>query len=152
GLELSPGLLRRPVTTVTYSRSGSSGLRMGENLKSRPVPSGVQYFSTAPCGKYTKARRGLGAAAVFARAVPAGIIASSRGSAIAAPAPFRTVRRDRCFLERNMALVPPDLQGAVGLLIIFAARAVVDAGSSGAGARRRKASLFTTPKTMSSKR
>src|SRR5690606_14239306 len=83
---------------------GSSGLRMGENLKSRPVPSGVQNFCTAPWGKYTKPRRGLMAAAVFASAVCAGIIASSNGSAIAAPAPCRTVRRERCFLVRNMAL------------------------------------------------
>ena len=79
------------------------GLRIRENWKSLPVPSGVQNFCTAPCGKYTKPRRVLTAAAVCAHAVCAGIIASSSGSAMVAPAPFRTVRRDRCFLVRNMA-------------------------------------------------
>src|ERR1700733_7653813 len=82
----------------------SRGLRIRENLKSLPLSSGVQNFCTAPWGKYTKPTRGFTTAAVSASAVPAGIIASSKGSAIAAPAPFRTVRRDRCFLVRNMAL------------------------------------------------
>ena len=76
---------------------------MRENSKSLPVPLGTQNFSTAPCGMYTKPRRGLMAAAVFAKAVLAGIIASSNGSEMATPAPFRTVRRERCFFVRNMA-------------------------------------------------
>src|SRR5262245_59746070 len=48
-----------------------------------------------------KPRRVVDAARVCANAVPAGIIASSNGSAIVAPAPLRTVRRDRCFPLRN---------------------------------------------------
>ena len=48
-------------------------------------------------------RGGFTAAGVSAIAVPAGIMASSRGSAIDAPTPLRTVRRDRCFLVRNTA-------------------------------------------------
>src|SRR5580658_2180786 len=84
----------------------ANGCRIRENLKSLPVPSGVQNFCTAPCGKYTYPRRGLMLAAVSAHAVPAGIMASSSGSAMTAPAPLRTVRRDRCFLVRNMAWSP----------------------------------------------
>src|SRR5687768_14305782 len=103
GLALSPPLLRRPLTTVTYSRCGSSGLRMNGKSKSRPVLVGVHSSCSAPCGKYTKPRRGCGAAAVCAHAVPAGIMASSSGSAMVAPAPLRTVRRDRCFLNRNIS-------------------------------------------------
>src|SRR3984957_18401652 len=48
----------------------------------------------------------FGAAAVCASATVAGIIASSSGSATTAPTPRRTVRRDRCFLVRNIMLVP----------------------------------------------
>ncbi len=51
GSELSPGLLRMPETTVTYSRRLSSGLVILENWKSLPEPSGVQNFCTAPWGK-----------------------------------------------------------------------------------------------------
>ena len=40
--------------------------------------------------------------AVWASAVRAGIIASSRGSAIVAPIPRSTVRRDRCFFVTNI--------------------------------------------------
>ena len=75
---------------------------MGENSKPLPVPFGTQNFSTAPCGTYTKPTRGFTAAAVFASAVPAGIIASSSGRAMAAPAPLSIVRRERCFFVRNM--------------------------------------------------
>src|ERR1700733_2666750 len=48
----------------------------------------------------------FGAAAVCARATAAGIIASSNGSATTAPTPRRTVRRDRCFLVRNIMSNP----------------------------------------------
>ena len=41
--------------------------------------------------------RGVGFAAVSASAVAAGIMASSSGSAMAAPTPCSTVRRERCF-------------------------------------------------------
>ena len=55
----------------------------------------------APCGKPTKANRfGAEPAAVFAIAVAAGLIASMSGSAIVAPTPFNTVRREMCFLNR----------------------------------------------------
>src|ERR1700733_14870514 len=47
--------------------------------------------------------RGLGAAAVLARAVEAGIIASSSGRPTVAPRPRRTVRRLRCFFVMNMS-------------------------------------------------
>ena len=46
----------------------------------------------------------FGTAAVCASAVAAGIIASSSGSASVTPAPFSTVRRERCFRVRNMSL------------------------------------------------
>src|SRR5688572_6927150 len=45
--------------------------------------------------------RGLPFAAVLARAVCAGIIASSNGSAMDVPRPRSTVRRERCFLVMN---------------------------------------------------
>src|SRR5215813_12299727 len=44
---------------------------------------------------------GAGLAGVLANAVAAGIIASSRGSAIAAPAPLRNVRLGIAFLVMN---------------------------------------------------
>src|SRR5581483_5029690 len=50
--------------------------------------------------------RVLGAAAVRASSVPAGIIESSSGSASDTPAPFRNVRRGRCFFEMNMDAAP----------------------------------------------
>src|SRR5262245_24467110 len=56
----------------------------------------------APCGKYTNASLGLGLPAVCASTVPAGIIASSSGSATVAPRPRSIVRRDRCFLVTNI--------------------------------------------------
>src|ERR1700681_4494329 len=49
-------------------------------------------------------RCGVGFAAVCARAVRAGIIASSRGRATTVPMPRKKVRRGRCFLVRNMVL------------------------------------------------
>src|SRR5262245_19935792 len=75
---------------------------MNGNAGLRPVVGGSHSLRSAPCGKYTKHSRVAGAAAVCAQAVPAGIIASSNGKAIDAPAPFKTVRRDKCFRVRNM--------------------------------------------------
>src|SRR5215467_6156772 len=86
----------------TYSRYGSSGFRIGENSKPAPSWAGVQRSMIAPCGRYTNPSREVGLAAVFASSVRAGTIASSRGSASAAPAPFRNVRRGRCFLVMNI--------------------------------------------------
>jgi hypothetical protein len=51
GSELSPPLLRSPLTIVTCCLNGSSGFRMGENAKSLPTSAGDQRFITAPCGK-----------------------------------------------------------------------------------------------------
>src|SRR5687768_398124 len=48
-----------------------------------------------PLGWYTTPRRLTGAAAVFCRAVSAGTMASSSGSATVVPRPRSTVRRDR---------------------------------------------------------
>src|ERR1700722_11759172 len=48
----------------------------------------------------------FGAAAGWARATAAGIIASSNGSATTAPTPRSTVRRDKCFLVRNIMSNP----------------------------------------------
>src|SRR5579862_9039686 len=45
---------------------------------------------------------GVGFAAVCAKAVRAGIMASSSGSARAVPTPRRTVRRVKCFLVMNI--------------------------------------------------
>src|SRR5262245_39803528 len=63
-------------------------------------------------------KRIFGAAAVCASAVPAGIIESSNGNAIAAPAPRSTVRRERCFLVTNMAPTSIDLIGASLLRLV----------------------------------
>src|SRR5437667_2669817 len=52
-------------------------------------------------------RWGVGRAAVCARAVHAGIIASSKGRPTAMPAPRRNVRRERCFLVMNMSSKSP---------------------------------------------
>src|SRR5687768_8356928 len=46
--------------------------------------------------------RAVGFAAVWASAVEAGIIASSKGRAIMPPTPRSMVRRDRCFLVMNI--------------------------------------------------
>src|SRR5579863_1284251 len=58
-----------------------------------------------PCGTKQPTNRGLGVAAVCAWAVEAGIIASSSGSASVTPLPFKTVRREMCFLVINIAAV-----------------------------------------------
>ena len=50
-----------------------------------------------------EAQRRLGRRSARARA---GVIASSSGSATAAPTPFKTVRRDRCFLLMNISFSP----------------------------------------------
>jgi hypothetical protein len=70
---------------------------IGWNSKSSPVVAGTQRLMTQPCGMYTLANRARGAPAALAERIPAGIMDSRNGSAMAAPAPRRTVRRDRCF-------------------------------------------------------
>src|SRR4051794_2906540 len=58
----------------------------------------------APCGNPTKASRfGLDPDAVLAHAVAAGFIASRSGSAIVAPTPFNTARREMCFWDKYMS-------------------------------------------------
>src|SRR5678816_4723084 len=47
-------------------------------------------------------RDSLGTAAVWARAVPAGTIASRNGSPSVTPAAFRTARREICFFVMNI--------------------------------------------------
>src|SRR3954467_12672748 len=84
---------------------------MNGKSKSRPTRAGCHSSWRAPCGKYTNARRELGFAALCASTVPAGIIASSSGRAIVAPAPLRTVRRDSFFLKTNIYSPPKLLVG-----------------------------------------
>src|ERR1700753_1060332 len=61
----------------------------------------------APSGKPVEAHRfGVLTAGVSAQAVEAGIMASRSGSVTAAPTPFKTVRRGRLFLVRNMRASP----------------------------------------------
>ena len=68
--------------------------------------------------------RGAGAAAVLANAVPAGIMASSSGSAIDTPSPRSTARRDRCFLGDEMHVLKPlNYLCAVCVLLAMAALA-----------------------------
>ena len=72
-------------------------------VKPVPVSFGDQRSMIAPCGKPTKAKRfGVLPAGVCAHAVAAGIIASRSGSAMVAPIPCKTVRREMCFLDMNM--------------------------------------------------
>src|SRR5690348_5084450 len=66
-----------------------------------------------------------GAAAVAASAVPAGIMASKIGSAIDAPTPRSTVRRERCFLVMNtLELLRPLSVAVCGLRGLQIRRAV----------------------------
>src|SRR5262245_39282507 len=63
----------------------------------------------APCGNSTKASRfGVAPAALCAHAVAAGCIASRSGSAMAAPTPFNTRRRETCFFVRYIVPLPLD--------------------------------------------
>src|ERR1700744_2279967 len=84
---LSPGLLPMLLTTVSWSRNCANGSRIGLTSKSAPVLVGGPFPMRAPGEKKKKPRRGLGAAAVLARAVAAGTIASRKGSEMAAPKP-----------------------------------------------------------------
>src|SRR5262245_23765475 len=57
-----------------------------------------------PCGKKIPIKRGFGFAAVWASAVDAGIMASNKGRANVTPAPFRNVRRGKCFRVINILI------------------------------------------------
>src|SRR6185436_8934729 len=73
-------------------------------VKLLPVSFGAQLSMIAPCGKAMKAKRfGVLPAAVCAIAVAAGTMDSRSGSAMVAPIPCRTVRREICFLDMNMS-------------------------------------------------
>src|ERR1700681_722677 len=76
---------------------------MGES-SSAPWPGGVHRALSHPIGINTKPILATVLAGVSAHAVAAGIIASSRGRASAACAPFRNVRLCIAFLVRNMTL------------------------------------------------
>ena len=60
GLELSPPLLRRPLTTVTCSRMGSRGLRMNGKSKSRPIFVGVPFVLERAVGEVDEAQSRTG--------------------------------------------------------------------------------------------
>src|SRR5215471_6393135 len=76
-----------------------------------PIVFGCHSSCSAPCGKYTKPRRRAGLAAGSASAVVGGIIASRSGSAIVAPAPLSTVRRDKCLRVRNIVYMTLTFSG-----------------------------------------
>src|SRR5688572_28617721 len=99
----------RPLMTTRSSFSfGSNAFQMsGNSLPSFPVVCGIQWPGPAPCGTIKPTNRCFGAAAVCASAVRAGTMASRKGSASAAPAPRRTVRRGMCFFVINMMNVSP---------------------------------------------
>src|SRR5262245_14449218 len=89
---------------VRCCRNGSSGCRIGDISKCVPVCGGDHRSMMAPCGNPMKARRlGVEPAGVAAHAVAAGLIASRSGSAMLAPTPFNTVRRETCFLNTYIA-------------------------------------------------
>ena len=75
--------------------------------KSAPVCAGDQLVHDGAVreARRTRSRFGVLPAGVCAHAVAAGFIASSSGSAIVAPTPFSTVRREMCFFDRYMSLV-----------------------------------------------
>src|SRR6185436_791689 len=68
----------------------------------------------APCGKPMKANRfGAAPAGVCAQTVAAGFIASRSGSAMVAPTPFNTARRETCFLDRYIGLSALNAKGKI---------------------------------------
>ena len=74
-------------------------------------------------------------AAVFANTVLAGTIASSNGSAMVTPMPFRTARRDTCFFEMYMSSpIVRRLSSTASAVLIW------------------KAGLLTIPRTNDEKR
>src|SRR5262249_42207068 len=60
-------------------------------------------------GRYRNPMCGFGLAAVCARAVQAGTIASSSGRPIVTPAPRRNVRRERCIFVMNIGAPEPEM-------------------------------------------
>jgi len=99
----------RPLSTVVWSFTFSSDSRIRGNFAgSGPSASGTHQPGAIPCGKKIPAKRLFGAAAVCARAVAAGTIASSSGRATVIPAPRRNVRRGiRLLVMNDMVSWPP---------------------------------------------
>src|ERR1700732_627118 len=101
-----------PLRITVRSRNGSSGSKIVAYLKfllpgsafgsPGPPASGTHHPGAAPWGTKMPVKRVFGFAAVLIRGVCAGTMESSSGSANATPAPRRTVRRDTCFLVRNI--------------------------------------------------
>src|SRR5258705_12160758 len=83
------------------SRNGASGSRIGDNCRAPPA-AGVHLSIMIPFGTSMNAIR-IGRAL---SAASAGVIASSTGSASAAPAPRKNVRRGMDFLVITMADSP----------------------------------------------
>ena len=101
--ELAP-VLSRPLSTSRCFRCASSGFSVGVNSKSAPSAAGVHPAMMMPFGTYTVPKRAIGLAAVFDRAVSAGTIPSSSGSAKVAPMPRSMVRRGMAFFAIIMTL------------------------------------------------
>src|ERR1700692_149578 len=87
---------------VVWVRNCSSGFRIGVNSKSAPTVFGVQNPGRSPSGTKIAPNRRCGFAAVLARAVKAGTMESSNGSARVTPMPRRKVRRGNDILVMNM--------------------------------------------------
>jgi hypothetical protein len=77
---------------------------MGESWSRFFSPGGVQRVWSQPMGMKTNPRRRRGLAGVLSRAVAAGTIASSNGSAMVTPMPRKNVRRGIAFLVRIIAV------------------------------------------------
>ena len=85
-----------PLRTSTRSRTDASGDRIGVSSK-LPSVAGSHRAMLIPFGTYTAPSRLTGRAAVFRMAANAGTMPSSNGSAMPAPRPRSTVRRDKHF-------------------------------------------------------
>src|SRR5512143_3755481 len=111
-----------------------------------------------------KPARRVGLAAVWASAVPAGIMASSKGRATVAPMPRRKVRRCKCFFVRNMVRQSPNrfylyifyLPSAPGVAATVVVPAAPAGGIASAFTERVtviwNGGLLTTPRTRAEKR
>ena len=100
------------LTTVRWSRNGSSGVRIFVNSKSRPVVVGVHRWLVVPysvlpalpCTISMPVKRLLGSTGgALGAGGCAGTIASSSGRATVAPMPRSTVRRDSARLVMNIS-------------------------------------------------
>jgi len=113
------------LTIVMYSRNDSSGLSWlsATSSKLRPAAAGANRWRPSPqslepatpMDSSMATSRVNSAAFLGAAHSPAGVIASSSGSATLAPAPRRKVRRGRCF--RVMKFMSP-LRFPLDLLIL----------------------------------